>query len=161
MQRVVVDAATSAWIPIVSDVPQGSVLGLLLFILYTSEMFELVENRLYAYDANFTLLAVVPNRADRPAVAASLNRDLTKIQEWCNHWCMMRNPNKTKALVVGRSWTVNHPHGDLVFRHLRKSLPLHSIGVKFDTSSSSKTKCAWCCLSYFGEIGILRLVKLV
>ena len=49
MQRVVVDGATSEWIPIVSGVPQGSVLCPILFILYTSEMFELLENRLYAY----------------------------------------------------------------------------------------------------------------
>ena len=41
-QRVVADGATSEWIPIVSGMPYGSVLGLLLFILYTSEMFELV-----------------------------------------------------------------------------------------------------------------------
>ena len=44
-QRVVVDGATSEWIPIVSDMPQGSV-GPVLFILYTSEMFELVKYRL-------------------------------------------------------------------------------------------------------------------
>ena len=36
-------------------------LGPLLFILYTSEMFELVENRLYAYADDYTLLAVVRN----------------------------------------------------------------------------------------------------
>ena len=71
-QRVVVDGATSEWIPIVSDVPQGSVLGPHLFIL-TSEMFELVENRLYTYDDDSTLLSVVRKLADRPAVAASLN----------------------------------------------------------------------------------------
>ena len=47
-QRVVVDGATSEWIPIVFGVPLGSVLGPLLFIIYTSEMFELLENRLYA-----------------------------------------------------------------------------------------------------------------
>ena len=47
-QRVVVDDATSEWIQVVTGVPQGSVLGPLLFILYTSEMFELVENRQYA-----------------------------------------------------------------------------------------------------------------
>ena len=69
-QRVVVDGATSEWIPTVSGVPQGSVLGPLLFILYTSEMFELVENRLYAYADDSTLLAVVRKTANRPAVAA-------------------------------------------------------------------------------------------
>ena len=73
--------------------------GSLLFILYTSEMFELVENRLYSYADDSTLLAVVCNTADRLAAAASLNRDLVRIPEWCNHWCMILNPNKTKALV--------------------------------------------------------------
>ena len=63
-------------------------------------MFELVENRLFAYADNFTLLAVVRKPPDIPAVAVSLNRDLARIQEWCNHWCMILNPNKTKALVV-------------------------------------------------------------
>ena len=47
-QRVKVDGATCQWIPIVSGVPQGSVFGPLMFILYTSEMFDLVENRLFA-----------------------------------------------------------------------------------------------------------------
>ena len=46
MQRVVVDGATSELIQTVSGMPLGSVLGPLLLILYTSEMLELVENRL-------------------------------------------------------------------------------------------------------------------
>ena len=82
-QRVVVDGYYySGWIPVVSGARQGSVLGRLLFILYTSEMFELVDNGLYAYADDSTLLAVVRKRADRPAVAASLNRNLARIQEW-------------------------------------------------------------------------------
>ena len=56
-----------------------------LFIRYASEMFELVESRLFAYADDSTLLAVVRKPADRPAVAASLNSDLARIQEWCNH----------------------------------------------------------------------------
>ena len=47
-------------------------MGPLMIILCTSEMFELVENRLYAYADDFTLLAVVHKPADRPCVAASL-----------------------------------------------------------------------------------------
>ena len=97
-QIVVVDGATSEWIPLVSGVPQGSVLGPLLFIPCNSEMFDLVENRLYAYADDSTLLAVVCKPADRPAIAASLNRDLARMQEWCNHWCMILNPNKTIRL---------------------------------------------------------------
>ena len=104
-QRVVSDDPTSEWIQIISGMPQGSVLAL-LFILYTSEMFELVENRLYAYAVVSMLLALVCKPADRPAVAASLNRDLARIKEWCNHWCMILNPIKTEALVFSRSRTV-------------------------------------------------------
>ena len=60
-------------------------------------MFELVENRLYAYADYSILLAVVRMPVDRPAVAASFNMDLARIQEWCNHRCMILNPNKTKG----------------------------------------------------------------
>ena len=115
--------------------PHGSVLGPLLFIFYTSEMFEQVENRLYAYSGDYTLLSVVRKPADRPAVAASLNRDLARIQEWCNQWCMMLNPNKTLPLVVSKSRTVNPPHGDLILSGVSicASSNLDILGVKFDS----------------------------
>ena len=87
-------------------------LGSLLFIHFNSEMFELVEN---ACPDDTTLLEVVLKPADRPyTVVASLTNDLARIQEWYNHWCMMLNRNKTKALVLSGSRTVNPPHGDLV-----------------------------------------------
>ena len=54
-QRVLVDGAASKWIPIISVMPQGSVLGPFLFILYSSEMFKLVENRLFACADDSTL----------------------------------------------------------------------------------------------------------
>ena len=159
-----VDGATSEWIPIISDVPWGSVLSPLLFILYTSKMFELVENRLFAYADDSTLLAVVRKPAGRPDVAASLNRDLARIQEWCNHWCMILNPNKTKALVVSRSRTVNPPYGNLVLSGV--SIPagpnLDVLGVKFDSKLAFNFQrlCAWYCFPCLSQrIGILRLVK--
>ena len=86
-------------------------LGSLLFILYTSEMFELVENIIFAYADEFTVLAVLRKTADKPAVAAFLNRDLAMIQECCNHWCMILNPNKVKASLVNRCRTMSPPHG--------------------------------------------------
>ena len=73
---VVVDGATKGHVLPESDPNSfsratGSVLGPRLFILYTSEMFELEENRLNAYADDSSLLAVVRKPADRPEVAAS------------------------------------------------------------------------------------------
>ena len=59
-------------------------------------MFELVENNLFAFADDSTLRVVVRKSADRPAVAASIGRALARIQEWCNHWCMILNPNKIR-----------------------------------------------------------------
>ena len=160
-QRVVVDVATSEWIPIVSGVPQESGLDPLLFILHTSEMFEQVDNRLYAYADDSTLMAVVRKPADRPTVAASLNRDVPRIQEWCNHWCMMLNPNKTKALIVSRSRTVNSPFGNLVL--FGDSIPaspnLDILDVKFDSKFTFEDHVRGIVSRVSQRIVILRLVK--
>ena len=56
-QRVVGDGATSEWTQIVYGVPQVSV-WVLIFSFFICEMFELVENRLYAYDDDSTLMTV-------------------------------------------------------------------------------------------------------
>ena len=132
--RVLVDGAACEWIPIIAGVLQGSVLEPLLFIIYTSEMCELVENRLFAYADDSTLLAVVRKPADRPAVAASLNRDLARIQEWCKHWCTVLNHNKSRASVFSRSRAMNHTHVYLVLSgvSIRASTNLDILGVKFD-----------------------------
>ena len=53
----------------VSGVPQGNVLGSQLFLLYTAELFSIVENKLYGYADNSTLVAVVPSPAERVPVA--------------------------------------------------------------------------------------------
>ena len=45
-QYVMVDGCRSKLVNVVSDVPQGSILGPLLFLLYTSELFSILENKL-------------------------------------------------------------------------------------------------------------------
>ena len=57
-----VDSCRSKLVGVVSGVPQGSVLGHLLFLLYTSELFSILENKLIGYADDSTLIAVVPRQ---------------------------------------------------------------------------------------------------
>ena len=54
-----VDGCRSKLVNVVSGVPQGRVLGQLLFLLYTSELFSSLENKLICYADDSTLMAVV------------------------------------------------------------------------------------------------------
>ena len=68
-QYAVVDGCCSKLVNVVSGVPQGSVFGPLLFLLYTEKLFSVVENKLYDYAEDFTLVAVVPSSGQRVAVS--------------------------------------------------------------------------------------------
>ena len=52
--------------------------------LYTSELFSTVENKLYGYADDSTLVAVVPSPGEWVAVSESMNSDLNRVRVWCN-----------------------------------------------------------------------------
>ena len=80
-----VDGCKSKLVNVVSAVPQDGVLGPLLLILYTSELFPF-GNKLISYADDSTLIAVVPSPGVCVTEAESLSRDLVKVSEWCVLW---------------------------------------------------------------------------
>ena len=84
-QQVMVDGSRCKLVN-VSGVPQGCVLGPLLFLLYASELFSILENKMIGYADDSTLIAVVPSPGVRVAAAESLSHDLMKVSEWCDLW---------------------------------------------------------------------------
>ena len=67
-QHVMVDVCWNKLVNVVSGVPQGSVLGPLLYLLYTLELFSMLENKLISYADDSTLMAAVPSPGVRVAV---------------------------------------------------------------------------------------------
>ena len=104
-QHVMICGCRSKLVNVVSGVPQGSVFGPLLFLLYTSELFSI---KLIGYAHDSTLIAVVPFSGLRVAVAESLSRDLVKVSEWFDLWGMKLNASKNKTMIV--TMHPNHPH---------------------------------------------------
>ena len=64
---------SSKLVNMMSGVRQGSVLGPLLFLLYTSKLFSILENKLISYANDCTLMAVVPSPRVRVTVAEFSN----------------------------------------------------------------------------------------
>ena len=56
-----VDGCQSELVEVASGVQQGSVLGTLLFPLYTSDLFSILKNKLIDYSDDSTLIAIVPS----------------------------------------------------------------------------------------------------
>ena len=106
------DGCGSKLVNVVSGVLQGRVSGLFLFLLYTSELFFILENKLIGYADDSTLIAVVPSPGVRVMVAESLNRDLVRVNAWCVLWGMKLNVCKTKTMIVSRSCTM-HPQSPI------------------------------------------------
>ena len=158
LQRVVVDGHYSEYRNVISGVPQGSVLGPLLFILYTHDMWFGLENKLVAYADDATLFAPIPSPDRRLMVAASLNRDLAKISAWCKTWGMKLNPNKTQSMIVSRSRTINPPHPDLFIDNvsLTTCSSFKILGVLLDSKFTFEKHIRSVSSSVAQKVGILR-----
>lgn len=95
-QRVVVDAISSDWLPVTSGVPQGSILGPLLFLVFINDISCSITHEsklgLFADDSKL-YRAIVSNRC-----ASLLQADLDNSNTWCDNNGMSFSTNKWKVL---------------------------------------------------------------
>ena len=114
-QHVMADGCPSKLINVVSGVPQGSIFGQLLFLLYTLELFSILEKKLISYADGFTLTAVVTSPCVRFTLAESVNRDPGKVSEWCDFWEMKLNEIKNETMIVSGPRTMHPESTPLTF----------------------------------------------
>ena len=98
-QRVMVKGVPSDTLPVWSGVPQGSVLGPVLFLIYINDLLEEVISggKLFADDSK--LFKRIKSTEDRDI----LQEDLMKLQEWSRKWLLEFNENKCKVMHIGSS----------------------------------------------------------
>ena len=99
LQQVVVDNDKSDTVPVTSGVPQGSVLGPILFLIYINDLPDEVRSKVRLFADDTAVYLAVTNLND----AQQLQQDLDKLQLWEDRWDMEFNPSKCTVIQVTRS----------------------------------------------------------
>ena len=107
LQRVCTDGYHSQFKVVNAGVPQGSVLGPLLFLIYINDITDNISTKIKLF-ADDTSLYVITD--DNPAQAAqALTNDLSNISEWAGIWDIKFNPNKARLVLFSRKHNKTHP----------------------------------------------------
>ena len=97
LQRVVLNGQSSDWEKVCAGVPQGSILGPLLFLLYINDISYNLECKVKLFADDTCLFSIVNDPVES---AVALNNDLSKIQQWAYQWKMEFNPDLTKHAAI-------------------------------------------------------------
>lgn len=98
-QRVVVEGSASDWIDVTSGVPQGSVLGPLLFIVYINDLPDCVQSQVKIFADDTKLYAKV----DQVSSIELLQADIDQVKAWSSDWLMPFNQDKCVVLHIGNN----------------------------------------------------------
>ena len=98
-QRICLDGVCSCWRKVWSGVPQGSVLGPILFITYLNDLDNSISGKVLRFADNTKLYATVDNQAQ----GQSLQRDIDVLGDWALQWQMKFNIDKCKVVHYGRN----------------------------------------------------------
>ena len=92
-QRVTINGQTSDWLPILAGVPQGSILGPLLFLIYINDLPDSLESLAKLFADDTSLFSKV---YDSNLSARQLSNDLKKITVWAHKWKMIFSSDISK-----------------------------------------------------------------
>jgi len=117
-QKVILPGAHSDLIDILAGVPQGSILGPLMFLVYINDIITDIQAHIHLFADDTSLFMVVnsPNET-----AAVLQSDIDKISRWADKWLVSFNPSKSESMLISRK--INKPpHPSLTMQNVNISI---------------------------------------
>ena len=129
-QQVVLNGVSSSCHSVTSGVPQGSVLGPILFLIFINDLPENLRCTVSLFADDVKILSCVNNTQNKE----HLQDDINNLCNWCTEWQMKLNVDKCKVMHMGRTnpgnkyfLSSNSEHSNLTTTIAEKDL-----GVLFD-----------------------------
>lgn len=134
-QKVGIRGNYSNWVDVTSGVPQGSVLGPLLFTIFINDIDSGISSKIIKFADDTKLCAVVDKNED----VERMQTDLEKLLQWAEDWQMKFNTDKCAVIHMG----AKNKQSVLQFgdRPLKDSLEERDLGIIVDKSGSPTRQC--------------------
>lgn len=108
-QRVIVEGEESGWYDVISGIPQGSVMGPVLFVLYINDLPDVIKNDsdIYLYADDTKIFRKIVNVED----IRKLQEDIYEMRKWSDIWLLEFHPDKCHHMTIGRHGNVGCREG--------------------------------------------------
>ena len=87
-----VNVKESNWHDVSSEIPQGSVLGPLLFVLYINDLPDLTQSNTFLFADDINIFRPIINSDDQ----SILQQDITVTEQWMENWMLKLHPDKCR-----------------------------------------------------------------
>ncbi len=152
-QRVKVGCKMSDWQPVVSGVPQGTVLGPIFFLIFINEMASVANNsrvKFYADDAKFY------GRVNTKEDVACLQKDLNSAFAWSEEWQLKVATQKCGVLHIDFSRSQEPPPTYLMGGTQLDAMPeVKDLGVLITPDLKFKTHCEKLAAKALQRVGLI------
>ena len=161
-QRVTLNGQTPFGTEVNAGVPQGSILGLLLFLIYINDLPDGLSSNVKLFANDTSLFSVVH---DFHSSASDLNKDLKTINEWTFQWKMIFNPDSNKqameVIFIRKSKNMRHP--PLIFNKTKifQSTAQKHLGLVLDNRLSFEEYLTTMGVKVSRTIALLRKLQYV
>lgn len=150
-QRVKVSGSVSSWLPILKGVPQGSVLGPVIFNLFVNDIFtEIRDGKIFNYADDNSVLVSAPKK---DTVISKLVENSEVLLKWCESNLMEANPSKFQVLIGKESSSTEIPVNGAIIES-EKSVKL--LGVDLDNQLNFSVQIARICRNASYQILCLK-----
>ena len=140
-QEVVIGGVKSGVLPVKSGVPQGSILGPLLFVIFINDMFKCIsEGTNIALYADDTKIWREINYSEDHFI---LQGDIDKLNEWSYANKMKFHPSKCKALSITNQRNILHNLPCTIFNYKLGSVFINYVQSQVDLGVTVTSKLLW------------------